>query len=326
MTPAGTSDSTFGFALTRATEAAAMAAAALAGRGDEMAADLAADSAMVRALSGVAMKGRVVVGDGAGGEGGVLGRGYVAGDGRGEDIDLALTALEGSTLAAKAMPNALSVIAAGRRDVFLPSPDIYMDKIAVGPGLESAGVDLDAPAGENALRVARAKGVDVREITACVLDRPRHEKIIADLRRAGARVNLIGDGDVAAIIATTMPQAGIDMYVGQGGAPQGVLAAAALKCVGGQMYARLALRSSEDKRLAHEAGIERINDIFALEDLVKGDAVFVATGVTSGSLLEGVTLADGFVSAETLLMSSRDGVVRRIRMRAPDTQAGGAGE
>jgi fructose-1,6-bisphosphatase II / sedoheptulose-1,7-bisphosphatase len=228
-----------GYALANATVAAAMAAEGLVGRGDEQAAEEAAAVAMRDALAIVNMSGLVVVGEA---DGAILNAGEKVGTGQGAELDIALEALEGSTLTAKAMSNAIAVVAAAPRGGLLQVPDLYMEKLAIGPGYDRGIVDLDAPAGENALRLAQAKGVKIDKITCCVLDRPRHERIIADLRKAGARINLIPDGDVAGIINTTMPETGIDMYVGQGKAPEAVLAAAALRCVGGQMQARFAFK------------------------------------------------------------------------------------
>lgn len=312
---AGVLTPAIGYSIVHATMAAAMAAEAMVGRGDEQAADEAAARAMLAALNQTAMSARIMVGDGDAAE--MLQVGQTLGAGGGPAIDIAVDALEGVTLTAKAAPNAISVVAAVTRGGLLRVPDIYMEKLAIGPGHEIGVVDLDAPAGENALRLARARGVDVREITACVLDRPRHDKIIADLRRVGARINLISDGDVAGIISATLPGSGVDMYVGQGRAPQGVLAAAALRCVGGQMQARLVFRSDSDRLLAHKAGVTDANRRYRLDDLVAGETIFAATGVTSGQLLDGVTRDRLAIHTHSLVMSSIDGVVRRIRAATP---------
>lgn len=303
--------------LSQVTRSAALAAASCVGRGDEMAADLAAAQAMKSALAKIDMRGLVTVRERDPGSDSTIVLGETVGTGRGAEYDLALDPLEGSTLAAKGQPNALSAIAAGPRGGFLAAPDIYMEKLAIGPGHEASVIDLDAPAGENAERLARAKGRAVSEITVCVLDRPRHERIIADLRRVGARVRLISDGDVLAVIKTAMPESGIDMYVGQGGAPEGVLAAAALKCLGGQMYVRLAVRNDADRRVAAEAGLDP-RRVFALGEIVRGDTVFAATGVTHGSLLSGVSRKGGRVLTHSLVMSSQDGVIRHIHCSAPE--------
>lgn len=309
-----TSCSTLGYAMAGATIAAAMAAEGWVGRGDESAAAQAAVAAMREVLDAIAFSGRVVVGEA---DGDILNVGAMVGTGDGIELDVALEALEGTTLTAKAMPNALAVIAAAPRGGLLQVPDLYMEKLAIGPGFEAGVVDLDADAGENAVRLARAKGVDVREITACVLDRPRHEKIISDLRRAGARINLIPDGDVAGVINTAMPDTGIDMYVGQGKAPEGVLAAAALRCVGGQMQTRFVFRSEAEKLQAQRAGLKDAGRRYALDDLVSGDVIFAATGVTKGTLLEGAVRRRDVVETQTMLVSSADGVVRTIRSITP---------
>lgn len=309
-----TSCSTLGYAMAGATIAAATAAEGWVGRGDEQSAERAAANAMYAALNTIHFAGRVVVGEA---DGDVLNVGAEVGTGKGIELDVALEALEGRTLTVKAMPNALAVIAAAPRGALLQAPDFYMEKLAIGPGYENGIVDLDADAGENAIRLAKAKGVNVREITACVLDRPRHEKIIADLRRAGARINLITDGDVAGVINTTMPETGIDMYVGQGKAPEGVLAAAALRCVGGQMQARFVFRSEAEKLAAQRAGLKDVGRRYGLDDLVSGNVIFAATGVTKGTLLDGAVRRRGGIETHTMLMSSADGVVRTIRSLAP---------
>jgi fructose-1,6-bisphosphatase II / sedoheptulose-1,7-bisphosphatase len=306
--------STLGYAMAGATIAAAMAAEGWVGRGDESGAEQAAVAAMRDALNAIDFAGRVVVGEA---DGDILNVGAEVGSGQGIELDVALEALEGTTLTAKAMPNALAVIAAAPRGGLLQVPDLYMEKLAIGPGFESGVVDLDADAGENAIRLAKAKGVDVREITACVLDRPRHEKIIADLRKAGARINLIPDGDVAGVINTAMPETGIDMYVGQGKAPEGVLAAAALRCVGGQMQTRFVFRSEGEKNQAQRMGLKDPGRRYALDDLVSGDVIFAATGVTKGTLLDGAVRRRGVIETHTMLVSSADGVVRTIRSTAP---------
>jgi len=309
-----TSCSTLGYAMAGATIAAATAAEAWIGRGDERAAEEAAASAMRDALNAIDFSGRVIVGEA---DISILNVGEAVGTGQGIELDVALEALEGTTLTAKAMSNALAVIAVAPRGGLLQAPDLYMEKLAIGPGYERGIIDLDAGAGENAVRLAKAKGVHVREITACVLDRPRHEKIIADLRSVGARINLIPDGDVAGAIAAAMPEAGIDMYVGQGKAPEGVLAAAALRCVGGQMQARFAFRNEAEKYQAQRTGLKDIGRRYELDDLVTGDVIFSATGVTKGSLLDGVGRSAAGIATHTMLMSSADGVLRMIRSVTP---------
>lgn len=309
-----TSCSTLGYAMAGATVAAAMAAESWVGRGDEQAAEEAAASAMRDALNAIDFRGRVIVGEV---DIAILNVGEEVGTGDGVELDIALEALEGTTLTAKAMPNAIAVIAAAPRGGLLQVPDLYMEKLAIGPGYERGVVDLDASAGENAIRLAKAKGVDVREITACVLDRPRHEKIISDLRKAGARIALITDGDVAGAINTAMPETAIDMYVGQGKAPEGVLAAAALRCTGGQMQARFVFRSEMEKHHAQRAGLKDPGRLYNLEDLVSGDVIFAATGVTKGTLLNGAHRTRTGIETHTMLMSSGDGVVRKIRSTTP---------
>jgi fructose-1,6-bisphosphatase II / sedoheptulose-1,7-bisphosphatase len=309
-----TSCSTLGYAMAGATIAAATAAEGWIGRGDEQAAELAAAEAMRAALNAIDFAGHVIVGEA---DIAILNVGESVGTGRGMELDVALEALEGTTLTAKAMPNALAVIAAAPRGGLLQVPDLYMEKLAIGPGYERGIIDLDAGAGENAVRLAKAKGVDVREIKVCVLDRPRHEKIIAELRNVGARINLIPDGDVAGVIATAMPEVGIDMYVGQGKAPEGVLAAAALRCVGGQMQARFAFRNEAEKFQAQRSGLKDAGRRFELDDLVAGDVIFSATGVTKGALLDGVERRNGAIETHTMMMSSADGVLRKIRSVTP---------
>jgi fructose-1,6-bisphosphatase II / sedoheptulose-1,7-bisphosphatase len=309
-----TSCSTLGYAMAGATIAAATAAEGWIGRGDEQAAEQAAAEAMRAALNAIDFAGHVIVGEA---DIAILNVGETVGTGRGMELDVALEALEGTTLTAKAMPNALAVIAAAPRGGLLQVPDLYMEKLAIGPGYERGIIDLDAGAGENAVRLAKAKGVDVREIKVCVLDRPRHEKIIAELRNVGARINLIPDGDVAGVIATAMPEAGIDMYVGQGKAPEGVLAAAALRCVGGQMQARFAFRNEAEKFQAQRSGLKDAGRRFELDDLVAGDVIFSATGVTKGALLDGVERRNGAIETHTMMMSSADGVLRKIRSVTP---------
>jgi len=301
------------YALANATESAARAAEGFVGRGDEQAAENAAAAAMQAALNSIAMSGLVVVGEA---EGATLNVGEKVGLG-GPEIDIALEALEGVTLTAKAASNAIAVIAAAPRGGLLKVPDLYMEKLAVGPGFDRGVVDLDASAGENAIRLAQAKGVKVDKITACVLDRPRHEKIIADLRKAGARISLIPDGDVYGVIAAAMPETGIDMYVGSGKAPEGVLAAAALRCVGGQMQARFTFRNEAEKYQAQRMGVQDPGRRYSLDDLVSGDTIFAATGVTKGELLDGAKRVNGHIHTHTMLMSSADGIVRTIRSVTP---------
>lgn len=301
-------------AAARVTSQAAIAAAALAGRGDEKAADQAAVDAMRRALNALPFAGRVVIGEGERDEAPMLYIGEEVGQG-GPGIDIALDPLEGTTLTAKAMANALAVMAFAPRGGLLHAPDTYMDKLAIGPGYRAGLVDLDAPAGENALALAKEKGVKPHDIGVCVLDRPRHAAIIESLRSVGARVALISDGDVAGVIYTTDPDSGIDMYVGQGGAPEGVLAAAALKCVGGQFQGRLVFRNDDERARAERTGVTDFNRRYQLSDLVTGEAIFAATGVTSGALLSGVKTKNGIVQTHSLVMNSADGVIAEVRLR-----------
>jgi fructose-1,6-bisphosphatase II / sedoheptulose-1,7-bisphosphatase len=302
------------YAMASATISAAMGAERFIGRGDEQAAEEAAAAAMRETLNAIEIRGSVIVGEA---DGAILNPGEQVGTGQGPELDIALEALEGVTLTAKAMPNAIAVIAAAPRGGLLQVPDLYMEKLAIGPGYERGVVDLDAPAGENAIRLAKAKGVSVDKITCCVLDRPRHERIIADLRKAGARINLISDGDVAGVINTAMPETGIDLYVGQGKAPEGVLAAAALRCVGGQIQARFAFKNEAEKYAAQRSGLEDVSRRYEVGDLVSSDVLFAATGVTKGELLDGVRRDNGHILTHTMVMSSYDGVVRKIRSTIP---------
>jgi fructose-1,6-bisphosphatase II / sedoheptulose-1,7-bisphosphatase len=300
-------------AMVRVTEKAAIAAEALAGRGDEKAADAAAVDAMRTAFNAVDFKGRVVIGEGERDEAPMLYIGEEVGTGNGPEIDIALDPLEGTTLTAKAMANALAVLAIAPRGGLLFAPDTYMQKIAIGPGYPDGVIDLDASPAENITAMAKAKGVDVSAMTACVLDRPRHAEIIESLRGAGARIHLISDGDVAGVINTTDPATGIDLYVGSGGAPEGVLAAAALKCVGGQMQGRLIFRNDDERKRADRTGITDYDKKYDLHELASGETVFCATGVTKGGLVDGVVRKNGLIETDTLVMSSADGMVRKIK-------------
>lgn len=308
--------------MVRVAEDTAIAAHAHVGGGDEKAADDAAIEALHTGLNGLGIDASVVIGEGEADETVRLHTGERLGAGEGPEIDIALDAIEGTTLAVKAMPNALSVIAFAPRDGFLQVPDIYMDKLAIGPGYAPGVVDLDAAPEDNVRALARAKGVRVGDIVACVLDRPRHEAIIASLRKAGARVHLITDGDVAGVIHTAQPETGIDIYLGQGGAHEGVLACAALKSVGGQFQGRLVFRRNEERARAERLGLSDPGRRYELDDLVRTEAVFVATGVTHGALLRGVHIETGaglerFVATESLLLDSRTRTRRRIHSRRP---------
>ncbi len=301
--------------IARVTEAAAVAAAKLRGRGDEMAADQVAVDAMRRELNRLSIQGRIVIGEGERDEAPMLYIGEEVGAGEGPHVDIAVDPLEGTTICAKALPNSLAVLAVAEHGSLLNSPDIYMDKIAIGPGYEAGLVDLDASPEENVNALARAKGVPVEEITACILDRPRHAKLIEGVREAGAAIHLIGDGDIAGVIHTTEPdETGIDIYMGIGGAPEGVLAAAALRCIGGQMQGRLHPLKDQDRERAATMGIEDINRKYTMEELAKGDVLFSATGVTDGSMLDGVKFKkDGIIETETVVMRAATRTVRWIR-------------
>jgi len=298
-----------------AAEQAAIAARALAGRGDEKAADQAAVDAMRTALNAAPMAGRIVIGEGERDEAPMLYIGEEVGSGDGEAVDIALDPLEGTTLTAKAMANALAVIAFAPRGGLLHAPDTYMDKIACGPGYPDGVIDLDASPSDNVRAMAKAKGVEPADITACVLERPRHDEIIADLRNVGARIHLITDGDVAGVINTTEPDTGIDLYIGRGGAPEGVLAAAALRCVGGQMQARLHFRNDDERGRAERVGVTDFDKKYDLDGLAPDEAVFVATGVTTGGLVRGVESGPGWATTYSLVMDSARGRVRRVMTR-----------
>ncbi|RJY09660.1 class II fructose-bisphosphatase [Aurantiacibacter aquimixticola] len=304
--------------MVRVTEAAAIAASDLIGRGDEKAADAAAVEAMRGAFDTLYMDGTVVIGEGERDEAPMLYIGEKVGMGKGPKIDIALDPLEGTTITAKAGPNALAVLAAAEEGCLLNAPDVYMDKIAVGPGYPEDVISLEKSVSENVEAVAKAKGVEPKDIIVCVLDRPRHADIIAELRSLGCGVVLIGDGDVAGVIATTDQDTTIDMYMGQGGAPEGVLAAAALRCVGGQFNGRLVFRNADERARAAKWGIEDLDRIYKLHDLASGDCIFAATGVTEGSLLDGVKRLrrpDGsrVMTTESVVMRASSGTVRWIR-------------
>lgn len=302
--------------MVRVTEAAAIAASKLIGRGDEKAADAAAVEAMRAALNELYMDGTVVIGEGERDEAPMLYIGEKVGtaQGKGPRIDIALDPLEGTTITAKAGPNALAVLAIAEQGNLLNAPDVYMDKLAVGPGYPEGVIDLNKSVKENVSAVAAAKGVAPDEIIVCVLDRPRHEKMIAELRAIGCGIMLIPDGDVAGVIATTNPDTTIDLYMGSGGAPEGVLAAAALRCVGGQFKGRLLFRNDDERARARKWGIDDLDRIYDLNDLAKGDCIFAATGVTDGSLLEGVKRrAGGKMTTESVVMRASSGTVRWVK-------------
>ena len=302
--------------LARVTERAAVAAARLRGRGDEKAADQAAVDAMRRELNCLPIDGTVVIGEGERDEAPMLYIGETVGTGEGPAVDIALDPLEGTTICAKNLPNSLAVIAMAPKGGLLNAPDSYMEKIAIGPGYPAGLVDLDASVADNVNALAKAKGVSVGEITACVLDRPRHARIIEELRATGVSIRLIGDGDVAGVIHTTDPEeTGIDLYMGIGGAPEGVLAAAALRCIGGQMQGRLVITRDEQVERAHRMGIDDIKRKYTMEEMATGDVLFAATGVTDGNFLQGVRLGRDSVTTHTVVMRSTTGTVRYIKAR-----------
>jgi fructose-1,6-bisphosphatase II / sedoheptulose-1,7-bisphosphatase len=300
--------------IVRVTERAAVNAARLRGRGDKNAADQAAVDAMRRELNNLPIDGTVVIGEGELDEAPMLFIGEKVGSKGGFKVDIAVDPLEGTVLCAKNMPGAIATLAMAEHGTLLHAPDIYMHKIAVGPGYPRGVVDLDAPADENILNLAKAKGVKPDAITAMILDRPRHDEVIAAVRKVGAAVSLITDGDVAGVIHTTEPEkTGIDIYLGVGGAPEGVLAAAALRCIGGQMQTRLVLDTEERRERAAKMGIKDPHKKYQIEDMVRGDCLFAATGVTDGRMLEGVKFGDGIIETQTVVMRSVTGTVRWIK-------------
>lgn len=302
--------------LARTTERTAVAAARLRGRGDEIAADRAAVEAMRSELNCLPIDGTVVIGEGERGEVEKLWIGEKVGNGRGPAVDIAVVPLEGTTICAKNLPNSISVVAIAEAGSLLKAPDVYMDKIAIGPGYPAGLVGLDRSPTENLKALAEAKGRPIAEITACVLDRPRHARLIEEVRAAGAAIRLIGDGDVTGVIHTTEPEeTGIDIYMGIGGAPEGVLAAAALRCIGGQMEGRLMLDRPEKVARAKALGITDPSRIYGLEDMARGDVLFAATGVTDGNFLQGVKFGRQQVTTHTVVMRSSTGTVRWIRAR-----------
>jgi len=306
--------------MVRVTEAAAIAASKLIGRGDEKAADHAAVEAMRAALNELPMDGTVVIGEGERDEAPMLFIGERVGlfrpdsgtHGSGPKIDIALDPLEGTTITAKAGPNALAVLAIAEQGCLLNAPDVYMQKLAVGPAYAEGTIDLARTPSENIRSVAAAKGVDPSDIIVCVLDRPRHAELIAELRGLGCGVRLIPDGDVAGVIDTTDPDTGVDVYMGSGGAPEGVLAAAALRCVGGQIQGRLLFRNDDEVARARRWGIDDLDRIYTLEEMAKGDCIFAATGVTDGSLLDGVHRRKNIITTESIVMRASSGTVRRV--------------
>ena len=304
--------------LARVSEAAALACADLIGRGDEKAADQMAVNAMREQLNKLAIKGVVVIGEGERDEAPMLFIGEEVGTGDGPGVDIALDPLEGTTLTAKAMPNALTVISMAQRGSLLHAPDVYMDKLAIGPGYAQDVVSLDMTPRERVEALALAKGCKPSEVTVCILERPRHQEMIDEVRGTGAAVYLIPDGDVAGVIhCAEAEMTGIDMYMGSGGAPEGVLAASALKCMGGQIWGRLLFRNDDERGRAAKAGITDLDRVYARDNMVTGDVIFAATGVTDGSLVRGVKRRPGYVETETVLMRSKTGSVRRMTYRNP---------
>ena len=295
----------------RVTEAAALAASKLMGRGDEKAADQAAVNAMREALNGMAINGKVVIGEGERDEAPMLYIGEQVGAG-GPEIDIALDPLEGTTITAKGGQNALAVVAMAEQGGFLHAPDTYMDKIAVGGGLPEDIVDIDEEPAVNLRSVAKAKGMLVEDLAVCILDRPRHAEVIAKVREAGARIVLIGDGDVSGVIATSRPESGVDMYIGIGGAPEGVLAAAALRCIGGQFQGRLVFRNDDERARAERIGLTDLNRKYKLDELASGHVMFAATGVTDGTMLRGVRRFASGAKTHSMVMRSKSGTVRVI--------------
>jgi fructose-1,6-bisphosphatase II / sedoheptulose-1,7-bisphosphatase len=304
--------------LARVSEAAALASARLIGRGDEKAADQAAVDAMRTQLNMLDIDGVIVIGEGERDEAPMLYIGEKVGTGEGPAVDIALDPLEGTTLTAKDMPNALAVIAMGPRGSMLHAPDVYMDKLAIGPGYPEGVVSLEMSPSERVLTLARARGCAATDITVCILERPRHEDLVREVRSTGAAIRLITDGDVAGVIhCAEAEKTGIDMYMGSGGAPEGVLAAAALKCMGGQIQGRLLFRNDDERGRAAKAGITDLDRIYTRDDMVTRDVIFAATGVTDGSILAGIRRTPEYLEAETVLMRSKTGSVRRMVYRNP---------
>ena len=312
MADTGKMDRNLALEVVRVTEAAALAASLQMGRGDERMADQVAVDAMRNALNSLDIAGTVVIGEGERDEAPMLFIGEEVGTGDGPKIDIALDPLEGTTITAKGLTNSLAVIAMAEHDGFLNSPDVYMDKIAVGGGLPEGVVDIDKEPAENLANLAKAKGVDVEDVVVCILDRPRHQELIKKVRDAGARIMLITDGDVSGVMATSEEASGVDIYLGSGGAPEGVLAAAALRCIGGQMQGRLIFRNDDERGRAERCGIMDFDRKYDLLDLAGGDVMFAATGVTNGTMLNGVRRFSGGAKTHSLVMRSKTGTVRYV--------------
>lgn len=308
-----TMDRNFAMEAVRVTEAAALAASRTVGRGDEKAADAAAVDAMREALGTLDIRGTVVIGEGERDEAPMLYIGEQVGNGTGPMIDIALDPLEGTTITAKGGQNAMAVIAMADQGSFLNAPDTYMEKMAIGPGLPSDILDLDAPPQDVLRRLAKAKGARVEDLLVCILDRPRHDGIVKAVRDAGARISFIQDGDVAGVIATALGDSGIDIYMGTGGAPEGVLAAAALQCTGGQMLGRLVFRNNDEIARGEKWGISDFKKIYTTDDLAKPhNVMFAATGVTDGAMLKGVRRRPGGATTHSIVMRSKSGTIRWI--------------
>lgn len=296
----------------RVAEAAALAASKWTGRGQEKAADQAAVNAMRRVLNTLNIEGTVVIGEGERDKAPMLYIGEKVGTGNGPQVDIALDPLEGTTICATGGPNSLAVIALAEKGGFLHAPDVYMDKIAVGAGVPEGTVDLDATPTENLRNLAKVKGCDVEDLTVIILDRPRHQALIREVREAGARIKLIGDGDVAAIIALSRRDTDVDMYLGSGGAPEGVLAAAALRSIGGFMQGRLLFSDDEQRERAKRMGIEDLDRKYRHDELAKGDVMFAATGVTDGAMLKGVHRTASRATTHSIIMRSKTGTIRYV--------------
>lgn len=309
----GNLDRNLALEVVRVTEAAALACSSWIGRGDEKAADQAAVDAMRRALNSLYIQGEVVIGEGERDEAPMLYIGEKVGLGKGPEVDIALDPLEGTTICATGGPNALAVIALTDKGGFLNAPDVYMQKLACGPNFPKDFLDFEEPMSSLIPRIAKHKGGRIDEVMVCILDRPRHADLIAEVRKAGARITLIGDGDVSGVIATAQDEAGIDLYVGSGGAPEGVLAAAALQCIGGQIHGQLLFRNDDERARAERWGITDLNRVYSTDDMAHGnDIMFAATGVTTGPMLDGVWRFPGGAETHSIVMRSKSGTVRRI--------------
>ena len=312
MSPHPVVDRNLAMEAVRVTEAAALAASRWMGKGDEIAADRAAIADMHEALASLDIDGTIILGEGMKGDADVLYVGESVGNGKGGKVEVALCPLEGATMTARGAHEALSVVAMAEEGGFLKVPPLYMDKITVGSHLPEGLIDLDAEPGENLIALAKAKGVDIADLVACVLDRPRHRELIAKIREAGARIQLIEGGDVSGAVATCREESGVDIYMGIGGAREGVLAAAALGCVNGQMQGRLVFRNDDERRIAKEFGITDLNRKYDLHEMASGDVTFAATGVTDGSLLAGARFHSGGAYSHSLVMRSKTGTIRYI--------------